>query len=55
LATPVLGGGVSSTVVGFDSFADSVLSERNFALLARGTSSSSSSELLENKYTLLKN
>jgi hypothetical protein len=48
LATTVLGGGVGSAVEGFDSFPDSVLSDNNFALFARGTSSSSS-ELLENK------
>jgi hypothetical protein len=51
LATVVLGGGVGSAVEGFNSFADSVLSENNFALFARGTSSSSS-ELLENEKTL---
>jgi hypothetical protein len=48
LATTVLGGGIGSAIEGFDSFADSVLLDNNFALFTRGTSSSSS-ELLENE------
>jgi hypothetical protein len=54
LDTLFLGRGVGSAVEEFDSFAESVLSDSILALFARGTSSSSL-ELLKNKYTLQTN
>jgi hypothetical protein len=49
LATPVLGGRVSSAVEGIDSFAESAFPDNILALFERGTSSSSS-ELDKNMY-----
>jgi hypothetical protein len=57
LATTVLGGGVATRLIpavrGIDYFADSALSDNNFALFERGTSSSSS-ELDKAKMNLSK-
>jgi hypothetical protein len=46
-STPVRDGGVDLAGEGFDSLADAAFPETNLALFARGTSSSSSSELLK--------
>jgi hypothetical protein len=51
-STTVREGGVDFAGEGLDSLADAVLSETNLALFARGTSSSSSSELLKNSARL---